>query len=636
MTGKILYGALFTLLLPLLLVLWAVGAEANIALPVFKNIIVGSGLVVAGVALLAGGIFDLRRYGKGLPMNAFPPPEYVTRGFYKAIPHPIYTGFCVAVFGVSLAVGSAAGMWLISPVVVLGCIALVLGYERPDMQKRFGELYQRIYILPPPAAAQPVFKTKFLCAVLVFLPWLFLYELVAALPLAQYSFSLQLNFEKAIPVVEWTESVYAFAYVFVVATPFFLKKNSTLRRFCIDGFLAIFFGISCFIIFPVAVPEKQFSPTGFWGEFLLLERSFDTSLNAFPSFHALWAFIAAGALSRDFLKGKFLFWSIAILISVSCITTGMHVIADIAAAFLLFLIIEKKESLLKTIFTTTEKIANSWREWRIGPLRIINHSFYAGFAAFAGVLLACVVSGGNENGWIFFIALCSMFGAGIWAQVVEGSSSLLRPFGYYGAIIGGIFGIALATLFGANFWLIFSVFAIAAPFIQAFGRLRCLVQGCCHGAECKSSRSIVYSHPQSRVVRLSDLGFKSVHATPLYSIASNLVTGIFLLGLWRVNCSPAMIAGLYFIFNGLSRFVEEAYRGEPQTKVLAGLRLYQWIAIASVVFGAIVTVLPAATFFPNAAFKTSSLLFSVVFGLCAGFAQGMDFPESNRRFARLV
>ena len=33
--------------------------------------------------------------------------------------------------------------------------------------------------------------------------------------------------------------------------------------------------------------------------------------------------------------------------------------------------------------------------------------------------------------------------------------------------------------------------------------------------------------------------------------------------------------------SGMARFVEESYRAEPQTLIVGGLRLYQWLAIGS-------------------------------------------------------
>ena len=86
---------------------------------------------------------------------------------------------------------------------------------------------------------------------------------------------------------------------------------------------------------------------------------------------------------------------------------------------------------------------------------------------------------------------------------------------------------------------------------------------------------------------------------------------------------------------GLGRFVEEHLRGEPQTLVVAGLRLYQWLAMAFVVGGAVLTTL-GSTAAPTAPrFDPGSLAVAVVVGAICYIAYGVDFPGSNRRFSRL-
>lgn len=105
--------------------------------------------------------------------------------------------------------------------------------------------------------------------------------------------------------------------------------------------------------------------------------------------------------------------------------------------------------------------------------------------------------------------------------------------------------------------------------------------------------------------------------------------------LWTMRAPLSLIAGLYLILGGLGRFVEEAYRGEPQTPIIARLRLYQWIAIATVLAGIGLTVVrsdPA----PAPQFHWGLLVPAACFGLATAFAMGVDFPESNRRFARLA
>jgi prolipoprotein diacylglyceryltransferase len=177
---------------------------------------------------------------------------------------------------------------------------------------------------------------------------------------------------------------------------------------------------------------------------------------------------------------------------------------------------------------------------------------------------------------------------------------------------------------------------MAAPWVQAIGRLRCVVQGCCHGAPCHAALGLRISRPESRVVRLAKLGGVPVHPTPVYSIAANLAIGLLLLRLWNAGSPPGMLAGVYFLLNGFARFVEEAYRGEPQTPFLAGLRLYQWLAVASVGGGACLMVAGPSTVLnaspPGLAWMAVSLAFG---GLC-GFVMGIDFPGSTRRFSRLA
>jgi hypothetical protein len=86
----------------------------------------------------------------------------------------------------------------------------------------------------------------------------------------------------------------------------------------------------------------------------------------------------------------------------------------------------------------------------------------------------------------------------------------------------------------------------------------------------------------------------------------------------------------------LGRFVEEAYRGEPQTPVFAGLRLYQWIALLTILIGALVTALGRSGPAPAPVFHWQALPVAMVFGIVCWFALGVDFPDSNRRFARLT
>jgi prolipoprotein diacylglyceryltransferase len=232
--------------------------------------------------------------------------------------------------------------------------------------------------------------------------------------------------------------------------------------------------------------------------------------------------------------------------------------------------------------------------------------------------------------------VAAVTGAALWAQLLEGSPQLLRPFGYFGGVIGFLLGTLLAPLVGAEPWLVLGAMAVTAPVLQALGRLRCLVQGCCHGSPTTPSIGIRYTHPRSRVLRLAGWGGVPLHPTPLYSILANLVIAALLLRLWQLGAPVGLVVGSYFVLTGIARFAEEHYRGEPQTAVRGGLHVYQWLSLLFVPVGAAISVLDSPRAPAAGAVAPGVLVLVAVYALGVCAAYGIDFPRSNRRFARLV
>ena len=97
-----------------------------------------------------------------------------------------------------------------------------------------------------------------------------------------------------------------------------------------------------------------------------------------------------------------------------------------------------------------------------------------------------------------------------------------------------------------------------------------------------------------------------------------------------------MIAGLYLVLSALARFAEEAYRGEPQTQRFAGLPLYQWMAIGSLLLGMVFMTMLGPSGSPLQLQEPWLWFGSMFWGLICAFAMSMDFPASNRRFSRLT
>ena len=87
---------------------------------------------------------------------------------------------------------------------------------------------------------------------------------------------------------------------------------------------------------------------------------------------------------------------------------------------------------------------------------------------------------------------------------------------------------------------------------------------------------------------------------------------------------------------GTVRFIEEAYRGEPLTRIVAGLRIYQWFAVAMFVVGALVMLVPSAPApAPDLAAWPAAAALGVLFFVVCGAAMSVDLPDSRAPLSRL-
>ena len=636
--SEVAYGATFAMGVPALLTVWAHFTARMVTLPTVASLPGGIALIAVGVSVILAGMLALRVYGRGLPMNAFPPPEYVTRGVYAYVRHPIYVGFAMAVYGVAIASGSTSGFWLVAPIATLGCVALVLGYERIDLRRRFGAAVDQPVRLRLPAAsdAPPDLWDRLSMIALVLLPWLAMYEVRDAMGMPRDGVVTYLAVELAWPVLAWSEAIYAACYALVIVPPLIATRQRDLREYALSAWLATAIAGLMYATIPLIAPGRPFVAHTGLGDLLMYERVLDTSFRAFPSFHVTWALIGARLLAHRGRAWAIAAWTLAALITLSCVTTGQHSIADVLAGLALYLLTARPMALWERLRRSSERVANSWREWRIGPLRVISHAQYAGAALGLGQLVACGFAGPQHVLALATAGLACNIGAGLWGQFVEGSPRLLRPFGYYGGLVGAILATIAAPWLGSNVWLVLAAWATAGALMQGVGRLRCLVQGCCHGAPSPEWVGIKYTNARSRVLKIAGLGGVPFYPTQLYSMLANAVTFMILARLWFVHAPLSMIGGVYLIATGLGRFVEESYRGEPQTARVAGLHVYHWMAVASFLAGIAVTMLPSPDAQVSGTLSGAAFASALLLGASAAFSGSMDFPESHVRFSRLT
>jgi protein-S-isoprenylcysteine O-methyltransferase Ste14 len=616
--GKLLYSITFLFLIPAALWFWAKYTEYLITFPKIESKTAGGLLIIAGGSFMVWAILTLILSGRGLPMNAYPPPRFVTNGPYRLFKHPVYWGFGILLTGWFVFSGSASGFWLVTPLTILGMIALVLGYEEIDLKRRFpDQKIKTVLDLPENQAVAVTVRDR-----LASLLWIFYFLLFSNFTLIKLAGNVSPLFGESL--MKYPERLNPYlpviGIVFLITIPFFLTKKIVLREWLYSGIISLSFSVFLGVLFPSI--GAQYLP------------AHDSVLFTVPVF---LIFVSLRTLFRQSWKTAVVFTIIALILVTFQLIYVPSAILYLADSIIIFLFSSYYIRIWIFLKNSAEKIANSWKEWVFGKVRVINHGFYIGFAVFFGVLLAGILVGKEYALALLVFTIVVTLCSALWAQLIEGSAKLKRPFGYYGGLVGILFASPTVWIMGLNGWVIIGVASVLMPWIQAIGRLRCLVNGCCHGSRIDNPFiGIRYFHPRSRVCNISGLKGELLHPTQLYSIIWLFLIGLILFALWNNHISSSFIFGLYLILTGLGRFVEEAYRGESQTMIIKGLRLYQWTAIFSVIVGMIMTVIRIEPVIINPGFSWECVLAATLSGLFLFFSMGVDFPNSNVRFSRLV
>jgi len=616
--GKLLYSIAFLIFLPAGLWYWAKYSRYVITFPAIESRPVGGIMMVAGGLFMLWAMVVLIQSGKGLPMNAYPPVRFVTNGPYRLFKHPIYWGFGILMVGCSIFTGSASGLWFVSPLTILGMIALVLGYEEIDLKRRFpDQIIKTMLDLPEKQDVSLHLRDR-----LASLLWIFYFLMFSNFTIIKLTGTTPPLFGEPLINYSGLENLYLpfVGMVFLIMIPFFLKRKDALRAWLYSGILSLCLSVFIALLYPAF--GAQYLPPH------------DSALFTVPVF---LIFISLKAIFRQSWTIAIAFTVVALILVIFQLIYSPSAILYFADSILIFLLSAYYLRIWDFLKNTAEKIANSWKEWTFGKVRVINHGFYVGFGAFFGVLLAGILAGKDYAWAILVFTLIVTLCSALWAQLIEGSEKLKRPFGYYGGLVGILFGSLAVWAMGFNGWVIIGVASTVMPWVQAIGRLRCLVNGCCHGGPTNNPVvGIRYFHPRSRVCNISGLKGELVHPTQLYSIIWLFFVGLILFALWNNGIPSSFIFGLYLILTGLGRFVEEAYRGEAQTPSIKGLHLYQWTAIFSVIAGIIMTVIQVEPAIIHPGLSWESVLVAVISGSFLFFAMGVDFPYSNVRFSRLV
>lgn len=156
----------------------------------------------------------------------------------------------------------------------------------------------------------------------------------------------------------------------------------------------------------------------------------------------------------------------------------------------------------------------------------------------------------------------------------------------YGGIIFGILaGFLFCKRHKLNFLQYFDLVMPSIALAQGFGRLGCLLAGCCYGVETHSHFSITFTD--------SAYARNGVPLVPTQVISSGLdfLHFVILIVLAKRIKAHGVIAGCYLMFYSAGRFVLEFFRGDLERGSVGSVSTSQFIAIFTFLLGVAIVII---------------------------------------------
>lgn len=177
----------------------------------------------------------------------------------------------------------------------------------------------------------------------------------------------------------------------------------------------------------------------------------------------------------------------------------------------------------------------------------------------------------------------------IFDQIMKQPSLLLNladGFVVYGGIIGGILSIIIYCKIKKISPLKYLDLLIpSVALAQGFGRIGCLLAGCCYGVETDSWLSIVFHHS---AFAPNDI---PLFPTQIFSSIFDFFNFMILVLIARKNKKPGSIISFYLIFYSIGRFIIEFFRGDLIRGKVGYLSTSQFISLFMLAIGCIMLYL---------------------------------------------
>jgi phosphatidylglycerol:prolipoprotein diacylglycerol transferase len=236
---------------------------------------------------------------------------------------------------------------------------------------------------------------------------------------------------------------------------------------------------------------------------------------------------------------------------------------------------------------------------KIGDYVVPPYSFLLWFGIGVGVLVALRLGrrAGLDDRDVLFPAAwavgVALVGARLFSVLFDGSlqSYLRRPLRvfefwngglvYYGGLLGGMAGAWWgARRRGIAYLDLADLFAPAVTVGLGFGRIGCLLSGCCYGAPTDFPIAMTYTNPASHVGPLGE----PLHAAPLYEAVAAFAIGIWLVRRYPRRKYAGDVLSMALLLYAPARFAIEFLRADSRGS-LAAISTSQWISVGLFALG---------------------------------------------------
>ena len=162
---------------------------------------------------------------------------------------------------------------------------------------------------------------------------------------------------------------------------------------------------------------------------------------------------------------------------------------------------------------------------------------------------------------------------------------------FYGGLIGGILGIFLVSRRKKkNFFAFSDLMAPCFCVAHAFGRIGCLLVGCCAGVE--PGETVLFgAATYNGACALTYANGHQHLPVPLFEAIFLIVLCVVLILILRRAKHLGTVTGWYLILYAVWRFVIESFRGDAERGFYGIFSTSQWISFAILVAGVAILVL---------------------------------------------